>query len=274
MICSVRRARIEDLRVGRDLPASDDHPQRLMLAQRTVGVPGRQRRIVGQDGSGADHDGVDLRPLVVYPLARRAAGDPLTGPVRGRDPAVDGRRELRGHHRSPALLPEQPLPQRAVTHLVDADTGLDRDTGLLEPGVTSAGHTDSGPPPRRRTALHAGRDQCLGARTGAAGVVAGFERDHRGSAAQPAVRPVRSATTSACAPPGGRVCPTPTTAPSVSRITAPTGGLGVLGPRPPYDSRDRPVHRLRDRSRSCQRAPASAPAREAISRPRRDRAAP
>jgi hypothetical protein len=32
------------------------------------------------------------------------------------------------------------------------------------------------------------------------------------------------------------VCPTPATFPSASRITAPTGGFGVLSPRAPIDS--------------------------------------
>jgi hypothetical protein len=41
----------------------------------------------------------------------------------------------------------------------------------------------------------------------------------------------RSAMTSACGPPAGWVAPDPTGAPSPSRITAPTGGFGLVRPR-------------------------------------------
>jgi hypothetical protein len=40
----------------------------------------------------------------------------------------------------------------------------------------------------------------------------------------------RSATTSACGPPGGRVAPTPAIVPSAASTTQPTGGLGLVVP--------------------------------------------
>ena len=106
---------------------------------------------------------------------------------------------------------------------------------------------------RRRRRGDAGVEQRLGARPGAAGVVAGLEGDDRGAAGGPvaglraARRPRRAARRPA------RGGPRPTTSPARSRTTAPTMGLGWVASPTERGQRDGAAHRRRPRARLATR---------------------
>ena len=100
-------------------------------------------------------------------------------------------------------------------------------------------------------AADAGRDQRLAARAGAAGVVAGLQRDDGGAAAGPVAGLRRARTISACGPPAYAWKPSPTTSPAASSSTQPTTGLGLVVPRPRGGQRDRAAHRASSSGSPC-----------------------
>ena len=115
--------------------------------------------------------------------ARLGRGDPPAGAVGGGDPAVQGRGDLPHHERAPQPYAGQPALVGALG-LVGEQPRLDLHAGRAQ---------QSAPPPARRGRVgdrvddpgHAGGQQRVGARPGAAGVGARLEGDQHGAAAGP-----------------------------------------------------------------------------------------
>ena len=162
---------------GRQAPGADDDAQRLEVGRRglTRLIADGEGGVVGEGGAGAHHDGVALAAQAVGVVAGRHRGDPLAGAVSSGDTAVEGGGELPRHHGAPAGHGQEP---RAV------------ETRCLL-GAQPAPYPHSGGLQRRRAASglfgrvvlgvddlgHAGVEECLDARAGAALVVARLEGD-------------------------------------------------------------------------------------------------
>ncbi len=172
---------VEDAPVGREVAQSHDRAQRLHGDRLVDLVTDRELRVVDLDGGGADEHRVAEAAQAVGVEARGTAGHPAAGAVGGGAAAVEGRGELPGDER-PLVL------DREAPRTVD---------GARLVGELAADHVDAGLAQAPRAALgdrvgvglreddtaYAGSDQCLAARTGAAGVVARLEGDHGGRAA-------------------------------------------------------------------------------------------
>jgi hypothetical protein len=140
-----------------------------------------QAGVVGQYGAGPGDDRVTPGAQAVDVLACGRTGDPLAGAVGGGRPAVEGGGELPGDVGTPQSRVGQPLGVD-VLGLGGEQPGLDLDAGLGQPpgaaprAVAGIGH-------RVHDAPYAGVQDGLGAWSGAAVVVTGFEGDDDGAAA-------------------------------------------------------------------------------------------
>ena len=138
-------------------------------------------RVVDRDGAGADEHHVALAPQPVRVAPGRPAGDPAAGAVGGGAAAVERGGELPGDERAAVLDGERPGPVEGAG-LVDEQPALDLDAGGAQRRGAARGDR-VGVGLGEDHAAYAGGEQRLGARAGAAGVVARLERHDRGRAA-------------------------------------------------------------------------------------------
>ena len=108
------------------------------MAIPAVTFPGGKPRVVHQDGFGAYKNGVDqaAQPMVVGERFR--AGDPLAGPVRGRDPAVQGLGNVERDEGAPGLHRIEPFAVQ-IEGLGGGKSGPHVHTGSAKPARTSCG---------------------------------------------------------------------------------------------------------------------------------------
>nr|NIL79322.1 hypothetical protein [Rhodococcus kroppenstedtii] len=168
---------VENAQTGGQVPTADHHPQRLPRRERAVVAPRGECGIVGQDRAGSHDDRIEPGAFGVHVRARGGTGDPPAGAVRCGDPPVEGRRELQRDVRSTGALPVQPGPQRTASDLVGEAPGLHGDACTGE-RLATAGRGGRRIGEGVDDARHTRGEQRLGARAGAAGVVAGLEGHH------------------------------------------------------------------------------------------------
>src|SRR5690606_29882477 len=136
----------------------------------------RQRGVVRQYRAGAGEDRAGTRAPAHHVRARGLAGDPLRLAAGHSRAAVQAAGQLDPHPGAPALhAREETDVERARLRFHQAC--LDRDARLAQAGEPRAVHLRKGVAHRRHHARHAGVDQRGRAGPGAAGVVAGLERD-------------------------------------------------------------------------------------------------
>ena len=165
-------------RIRRDRALAHDDGDRLVRHQ-LAGVAARgQAGVVGEHGSGSRQDRVVRGALLVHALAGRGAGDPSAGAVGGGGAAVEGGSPLHRDPRASAADGGQPLVLEHLRLVGQHAAVDDHASGAQALGPASRPVTGVGD--RVDDAGDAGREQCLAARTGATGVVAGLERDDRG----------------------------------------------------------------------------------------------
>ncbi len=112
----------------------------------------------------------------MHVAARRRAGDPAAAAVGGGAVTVQRRRELPAHEGAGVDESEDPGAVECL-RLFTQQTVLDLDTCRTQ-SICAAGGDRVVIRHREDHAPNSRRDQCLGTRPGAAGVVAGFESHH------------------------------------------------------------------------------------------------
>lgn len=160
-----------------------DHPQWLGGARH---APGGEVGVVGAQGAraGEDRVGFGAQPVDVGAGLRRR--DPAAGSVGGRGPAVESRRVLPGDVGAAEAYGGEPGGV-ARFRLVGEQARRYFGAGRAQ-GVGAAGGLRVRVADRVFHTGDTGVDECLGAGSGPAGVVAGFQRDVRGAAARSAAR--------------------------------------------------------------------------------------
>ena len=182
---------------------------------------------IGERGAGSDHDGLAVGPQRVRVGARLGRGDPLRRPVGGRDLAVEARAQLGDDVRTAGAPVEQVRREQRGRGGGARDRLRRRHRRRAAGECRRPRRARRGPRSRRRPGARPAsmsasahgpvRPTCAqGSRV--------TTRSHR----RRPVPAARSASTSACAPPGGCVAPSPTTTPSTTR-TQPTHGFGARG---------------------------------------------
>ena len=151
---------------------TQDDPQRVPRPRK----PCREGRIVGPDRSGADQDGVALRPQLLDVGSGFRPGYPLAGPVGRGNPPVQGGGQLEDHPWS-AGPPVGEIGRQGLRHVGGADPHVHLYARLTQPVEAGTGHVRIRVDQADDHPADAGGDQGIGARWCPAVVRAGLEGD-------------------------------------------------------------------------------------------------
>ncbi|CAD5138510.1 protein of unknown function [Microbacterium sp. Nx66] len=166
-----------------------DHDRDGLVRQELVAGAGGERGVVGEHGAGTHRDRVGLGASPVHIGAGLRAGDPLTGTVVRRSPAVEALRPLDGHVRTAEARRDEPVADHGAG-LGGALAGLHAHARGAQPLRAAAGDL-TGVVERVDDPRHAGLDERERAGAGATGVIAGFQRHDRRRAPCSARRELR-----------------------------------------------------------------------------------
>lgn len=154
--------------------ATDDDGDGLVGVER-IAVARGERRVVGEDGAGADDDGIGCGAATVHVGTGVGAGDPLTRAVGCCGAAVQALRPLHGHMRAAEALCVQPVADESLCGILLL-TRDHVDTGGAHALRPAAGNR-AGVVECIDDAGDAGVDEGEGAGARAAGVITRLEGD-------------------------------------------------------------------------------------------------